>query len=164
MSEGRIYDDIWPLNVAGRYCCDMTMFAKDQLDERYPEGWEANSHMLLMTHEGSPYLGKWHVDGPPYKDDSILMICLAGHDELEYYTTPYISYQSTMNPGDIALFPVTTEHRGRCSTYRITYHCRVGPKGKIMPESPRDQLPVMSLRRFFGRTWRTLRYYVRQGF
>ena len=157
MSEGRIYDDIFPLNVAGRYCCDLTSLAKDLLDSRYPDGWEANSHMLLMTHEDYPYLGNWHRDAPPYEDDSILMICLSGKDDIEIEGYPTHS----LSPKGYVLFSAGARHRGRCSTHRITYHCRVGPKGKVMPESPKDHLPPMTLRRFLGRCWRTLLYHVR---
>ena len=156
MTYGRIYDDIWPLNVAGRYCCDLTALIKDKLDARYPEGWEANSHMLLLTHEGHPYLGTIHADAPPHEDDTIVMLCLSGYDELEY--APY--ERANLLPGQCLLLPASTPHRGRCSTYRITYHCRVGPKGKVMPESPKDVLPPMTVRRFFGRTWRTLKYWL----
>ena len=159
MRYGRIYDDIWPLNVAGRYCMDLTLLVKDQLDARYPDGWEANTHMLLLTQEGYPYKGQWHRDAPPYEDDSILMICLAGYDEFQHQID-YNTLLEHLLPGQSILFPASSLHRGICSTWRITYHCRVGPKGKIMPESLRDQLPVMSVRRFFGRTWRTLRYYL----
>ena len=156
MSEGRIYDDIFPLNVAGRYCCDMTSLIKDQLDSCFPDGWEANTHMLLMTHEGYHYKGEWHHDGhPQYLGDVIALLCLSGRDEIEYED----QLKSYLYPGECLLLAAAASHRGRCSTHRITYHCRVGPKGKIMPESPRDQLPKMTLRRFFGRTWRTIKYY-----
>ena len=158
MSEGRIYDDIWPLNVAGRYCSDMTSLVKDKLDAIYPEGWEANSHMLLMTHEGYPYQGTWHHDGSSeYPDDSIVLICLSGQDDIE----GPVKY--SLYPSERVIFPASQPHRGCCLSYRVTYHCRVGPKGKVMPESPKDVLPPMTLRRFLGRTWRTIKYYVRQG-
>ena len=160
MSEGRIYDDIFPLNVSGRYCCDLTWMVKDKLDKLYPEGWEANSHLLLITNEGYPYIGQWHRDAPPYWDDSIVMICLSGYDEIGY-SGP--GFHANLKPGESFIFPAGLIHRGNCSTHRITYHCRVGPKGKIMPESPPDALPPMTLRRFLGRLWRTLRYHVRQS-
>ena len=155
MRYGRIYDDLWPENIAGYYCADLTALIKEQLDARYPGGWEANTHMLLIT-QTYPYLGQWHVDAPPYEDDSIALLCLAGLDELEYGP----GRQAHLRPGDSLLLPASTPHRGRCSTYRVTYHCRIGPKGKVMPESPMDVLPPMTMRRFFRRTYRTLRYWL----
>ena len=169
MRYGRIYDDLWPENIAGYYCAEMTALVKDKLDARYPGGWEANTHMLLMT-QHYPYLGQWHHDAPPYEDDTIVLICLAGHDELEFYDSSYPLLQkyvlpyvqsADLYPGQSLLLPASLPHRGRCTTYRITYHCRAGPKGRIMPESPMDKLPPMTARRFFGRTWRTLKYWLR---
>jgi hypothetical protein len=158
---GRIYDDMWPLNIAGLYCNDLTHFLKVHLDRLYPDGWEANTHMFLMT-QRYPYRGQWHVDAPPYEEDTIVLWCLAGHDELEYAYQPMPGryYLSDLHAGDILLLPATTWHRGRCSTHRMTYHCRVGPKGKVMPESPMDVLPPMTVKRFFGRTYRTIRYWL----
>lgn len=157
MRYGRIYNDLWPLNVSGFYCADMTVLIKDRLDQRYPDGWEANTHMLLVT-DRYPYFGKWHRDAPPYEEDTIALLCLAGFDELEYG----IGYCQRANllPGQSLLLPAATPHRGRCSTHRITYHCRVGPKGKVMPESPMDTLPPMSIKRFIRRTYYTLKYYL----
>ena len=156
MTHGRIYDDIFPLNIAGRYCCDLTLLVKEQLDYIYPDGWEANTHMLLLTREGAPHVGNWHVDAPPYEEDHIVMISLSGEDEIELEGMP----PHIMRPMESLIFPAGTRHRGRCSTHRITYHCRVGPTGKVMPESPMDKLPPMTIRRFFGRTWRTLKYWL----
>jgi hypothetical protein len=153
---GRIYDDIWPLNIAGMYCNDLTDLVKPYLDERYPDGWEANTHMILMTNWHA-YLGHWHRDAPPYEEDTIIMLCLAGHDKLELdYAGPYCP---DLIMGDLLLMPAATIHRGRCDSYRRTYHARVGPKGKVMPESPMDVIPPMTVTRFLKRTYRTLRYY-----
>ena len=156
---GRIYDDIWPRNIAGLYCTDSTLALKPYLDQLYPDGWEANSHLLLITLY--PHLGPWHRDAPPYEEDTIVMLCVIGFDELEYAVHESASVQANLCPGDLCLLPASTYHRGRCSTTRLTYHCRVGPKGKIMPESPMDKLPPMTIRRFLGRTWRTLKYWLR---
>ena len=155
MRYGRIYDDLWPENIAGYYCGDLTALVKDKLDARYPEGWDANTHMLLLT-QHYPYLGNWHQDAPPYEADSIVLLCLAGYDELEYGP----GQCANLHPGESLLLPASTPHRGRCSTYRITYHCRVGPKGKTLPESPMDKLPAMSLKRFAKRTYNTIKYYL----
>jgi hypothetical protein len=153
--NGRIYQDIWPLNLAGLYCADLTGLWKAQLDMLYPDGWEANTHMLLLTLT-IPYLGQWHVDAPPYADDTILLACLAGKDELEWGE----GYHDALLPGQVLLMPAWTRHRGRCSTFRVTYHCRVGPKGRTMPESPPDRLPPMTVKRFIRRTLSTLSYYL----
>ncbi len=164
---GRIYDDIWPLNIAGRYCSNYVWLVTPYLNKLYPQGWDANTHMVLQTNPGYPYYGNWHQDAPPYDDDTIVMLCLEGHDDLFYRRDIHENrkgiWHADLCPGDLLLMPATTQHQGRCMTHRKTYHCRVGPKGKVMPESPMQLLPPMTLRHFVGRTWRTLRYYVRQG-
>lgn len=155
MRYGRIYDDLWPENIAGYYCADLTALVKDKLNARYPGGWEAHTHMLFLT-QHYPHLGRWHQDAPPYEEDSIVLLCLSGLDELEYGP----GQQANLRPGDSLLLPASTPHRGRCSTYRVTYHCRVGPKGQVMPESPMDVLPAMTIKRFMRRTYNTLRYWL----
>ena len=159
---GRIYDDIWPLNISGLYFSDITLpdVVTDRLDALYQDGWEINTRLMLYTLR-APYYGQWHRDAPPYEQDRIVLLCVAGHDELEYAYQPRPGryYIADLHAGDIMLMPAATWHRGCCRSQRITYHCRVGQKGKILPESPMDKLPPMTMRRFFGRTWRTLRYY-----
>ena len=160
--HGRIYDDRWQLNISGLYFSDITLphIVTDRFDVLYPDGWDINTRLMLYTLR-APYSGQWHRDAPPYEDDMIVLLSIWGHDELEYaYQHPGRYYVADLHAGDIMLMPAATWHRGHCSTNRITYHCRVGPKGKVMPESPMDKLPPMTIRRFFGRTWRTLKYWL----
>lgn len=173
---GRIYDDVWPLNVAGVYCTNLTRLIKSHLDALYPDGWDATNSIMLYTTR-YPYSGRWHEDSGQYPDDTICLLCVDGYDELEYvdmlwhesgymkdrdgsrYKIPWANH-ANLRPGDILLMPAATWHRGRCSTNRITYHVRVGPKGRTMPESLPDRLPPMTFKRFIRRTLSTLSYYL----
>jgi hypothetical protein len=171
-TRGRIYDDLWPLNIAGRYCSNYAWLVAHHLRPLYPNGWNAHDSMILTTSR-YPYSGRWHRDAPPYEEDTIVLLCLDGWDELEWcedasavagtrQRPPHPQRHTFANlyPGDLLLLPASTWHRGRCSTNRITYHVRVGPKGRTMPESPPDRLPPMTLKRFVKRTLSTLSYYL----
>ena len=135
---GRIYDDLWPINLAGV---------------------DFGNHIIILCTTRYPYDGQWHCDAPPGEEDTIILLCVDGLDELEYLNG--VVQYANLRPGDVCLLPARTWHRGHCSTHRITWHMRVGPDWKPISEQPAF-LPPMTLRRFLGRTWRTLSYYVRQ--
>ena len=156
--QARYYDDMWPLNLSGVEGVDLP-FPLRELIEQYLGPDLDMTHSLILYTTRYPHLGKWHHDAPPYEDDTICLLCVDGLDELEY-KSDVIIWPTYLMPGDLCLLPAATWHRAKCSTHRITWHVRVGPKGKTLPESKPSLLPPMSLRRFVSRTVRTARYYL----
>ena len=178
----RIYDDLWPLNLAGIEAVPLPRYVEHILaravKDLYPHGFTMTTSIILCTTR-YPYCGQWHRDAPPYEDDTIVLLCVDGHDDLEYHlggaqwtcdhtghptflswTGDCQTHYADLAPGDLCLLPAATWHRGHCSTHRITWHVRVGPKGNTMPESPPAVLPPMTLRRFIRRTVCTSCYYL----
>ena len=154
----RYYDDLWPLNISGVEGIELPDELMQVVIRHMGRAIDFSTPLVLCTTR-YPYLGQWHRDAPPYEDDTIVLLCLDGVDELQY-KDDHLAYCPTLHPGDLCLLPAATWHRGFCSTHRITWHVRVGPKGNTMPESPPAILPPMTLRRFIRRTVCTACYYL----
>ena len=157
---GRIYDDLWPLNLAGVEGVVLPLMFERIVDryakDLYPNGYSYSNALILCTTR-YPYCGQWHADAPPYEDDTIALLCVDGYDEMEYAG----GYRANLNAGDLCLLPAAMPHRGRCTTNRITWHVRVGPKGNTFPNPYCGcQLPPMSVKRFLRRTICTACYYL----
>ena len=174
--HARIYDDLWPLNISGIEGVGLP-YALRLLIEKYLGDNLDMMHSIILCTTHYPHKGMWHRDAPPYEDDTICLLCVNGYDELEYhygdgrwrkfhgdmrheFTGDCATQHADLFPGDLCLLPAATWHRAKCTTHRITWHVRVGPQGKSMPESPPAILPPMTLRRFIRRTVCTACYYL----
>ena len=161
---GRIYDDLWPLNLAGVEGVVLPLMLEQIVDryakQMYPHGYTySNALILCTTHY--PYSGHWHQDAPPYEDDTIALLCVDGLDELWYKDKYGWPFCAQLGPGDLCLIPAATQHKGQCSTQRITWHVRVGPKGNTFPDPHCGcRLPPMTVKRFIRRTVCTACYYL----
>ena len=181
-TAGRIYDDLWPLNLAGVEAVGLPLMFERIVDryakQMYPQGYTYSNAFILCTTR-YPYQGTWHRDAPPYEDDTIALLCVDGCDELEYHQggAEWVRWQdkqlhsrwtgdcakqyADLQPGDLCLLPAATWHRGRCTTQRITWHVRVGPQGHTFQEQHCGcALPEMSVKRFLRRTIGTAGYYL----